>query len=80
MQRDVIRRAGKQPPQPRAPSRRTMLEDLLSEPGRKDKTTPIYVKGDGDRFRRILDRYRHRARNQRRQHSWRARTRRHSPG
>mmetsp|Transcript_18422 Transcript_18422/g.31811 ORF Transcript_18422/g.31811 Transcript_18422/m.31811 type:complete len:175 (-) Transcript_18422:180-704(-) len=36
----------------------TMLLSLLEDPGRSDKKAPIYVEGDSDRFRYILDWYR----------------------
>eukprot|EP00927_Polykrikos_kofoidii_P034421 TRINITY_DN29219_c0_g1_i1.p1 TRINITY_DN29219_c0_g1~~TRINITY_DN29219_c0_g1_i1.p1 ORF type:complete len:261 (-),score=22.55 TRINITY_DN29219_c0_g1_i1:127-876(-) len=37
---------------------RTVLLDMLEDPGRKDKTAPIYAEGDCERFRHILDWYR----------------------
>lgn len=37
----------------------TLLCDLLDDPERKNKCTPIYVEGDSDRFRYILDWYRY---------------------
>lgn len=36
----------------------TMLSDLLDDPSRSDKAAPIYVEGDSERFRYVLDWYR----------------------
>jgi len=36
----------------------TLLSDLLNDPSRTDKAEPIYVEGDSERFRYILDWYR----------------------